>query len=73
MISAPTPTTAVPRAMGASSFGVTMWRTPVRPAMARVRAAKVHPFLMVGGTILALGVPHLALGMAAPARVRWAR
>jgi hypothetical protein len=33
--------------------------------MARVRAAKVHPFLMVGGTILALGVPHLALGMAA--------
>jgi hypothetical protein len=37
--------------------------TPMK--MARVRAAKVHPFLMVGGTILALGVPHLALGMAA--------
>ena len=37
--------------------------TPMK--LARVRAAKVNPLLIVGGTILALGVPHLTLGMAA--------
>lgn len=38
-------------------------QTPM--TMARVRVAKVNPLLMAGGTILALAVPHLAIGMAA--------
>lgn len=37
--------------------------TPMK--LARVRAAKINPYLMLGGVILGLGVPHLALGMAA--------
>jgi len=37
--------------------------TPMK--MARVRATTVNPFLIVGGTILALALPHFALGMAA--------
>jgi hypothetical protein len=37
--------------------------TPMK--LARVRAAKPNPYMMVGGVILGLGVPHLALGMAA--------
>ncbi len=44
----------------------TLARVAATPmSMARVRAAKVNPLMIAGGTILALGVPHLALGMAA--------
>jgi hypothetical protein len=46
--------------------GETLNRVAATPmTMARVRVAKVNPLMIAGGTILALSVPHLALGMAA--------